>query len=349
MHADVAVIGAGIVGLAVAFETARDGVSVVCLDPAPGRLQSTGPGRIFRLTHDLAEAVVRARAAEVAWRRWEADLGRTLIDRGGCVVLGEDARAHAAALEAAGAEVRFARDGAALSLAAPLRPAGAPALLDAHGGVIDATGAVRLLAARVRPRARLVAGVERDGDVVRLHTAQREVVTADQLVIAAGTETRALAATLGLELPPAQRCRQVRLALRPAGALRTLACCFLDRRRSLPSGWSFYGLPLGDGIVAVGGDSTEAPFDAARCDPDESRRESERQVRDWLALHGEGAEFVGRVECVQAPVDVPGGAPYAITRAGPVVAVRGNNLFKFAPLIGADVRAELQTRLTATA
>ena len=350
MRADVAVIGAGIVGLAVAHEAARCGARVACFDPAPGGLQSAGCGRIFRLTHDVPEAVVRARAAEVAWKRWEAELDRTLIGRGGCVVLGDDARAHAAAFEAAGTQARFAADGAAVRVAAPLRPAGAPVLLDARGGVIDASAAVQLLAATVRPRVQLVAGVERDGDTVRLHTATRAVVTADQVVVAAGIETPALAARLGLELPSEQRYRHVRFALRPVGALRELRCCFLDRRRSLASKWSFYGLPLGDGTVAVGGNPADAPFDAARCDPEDVRRESERHAREWLAPHGEAApQFIGRVECVYACVDVPGGAPYAIDRDGPVVAVRGNDLFKFAPLIGADVRTELQTRLTASA
>ncbi|HWC26872.1 MAG TPA: FAD-dependent oxidoreductase [Solirubrobacteraceae bacterium] len=265
-------------------------------------------------------------------------------------MLGDEARAHAAAFEAAGAQARFAEDGGALRLAAPLRPAGAPALLDARGGAIDATAAVKLLAARVRPRAQLVAGIERDGDTVRLHTATRAVVTADQVVIAAGVETPALAARLGLQLPSEPRYRHVRFALRPVGALGELRCCFLARRRSLASKWSFYGLPLGDRTVAVGGGSADAPFDAARCDPDDVRRESARQVRAWLALHDEpAAACVGRVECVYGRVDVPGGAPYAIDRAGPVVAVRGNDLFKFAPLIGADMRAELQTRLTASA
>ena len=88
--ADVIVVGAGVVGLAAAYELGRAGqtVRVVSAD-VPGSRQSAGLSRIFRLAHadgPLTEAAARARGL---WEEWEAAAGAPLLDRTGLLLTGD--------------------------------------------------------------------------------------------------------------------------------------------------------------------------------------------------------------------------------------------------------------------
>ena len=342
MHADVAVIGAGIVGLSVAYEIARRGLQVVCMDPAPASRQSAGRGRIFRLTHDSAEAVTLANMARVAWSRWEAELGAHLIRSTGCAVIGEDARVHANAMRDANAEFTWSDSGRLPQLKGILDLDGdlkGPALFDPSGGTIDAEQTINLLYQRVSPEPERIVRIIPQRGVVRLESMSGRTWKVDQTVVATGVDSMHLLAKLGL--PMAQETyRHVRFTLRPSGPLASLDCCFLDRRRAIPSGWSFYVLRLDEGVVAVGGGWSEAPFEVRRWEPALVRKRSELQVKAWLTLHGEdSATIVGILECDYSLVFVrlPEGAPYKIIHADRILTIHGGNLFKFAPLIGNDV------------
>jgi len=344
MHTDVAVVGAGVVGLSIAYEARRAGAEVVCLDPTPGAVQSAGHGRIFRLTHDAPAAVTRARSALEGWSRWESAFARPLVDHCGCVVVGDDARAHADAITAAQADARFDRDGARLGIDDALRVGGWSTLLDPAGGVIDAVPVIESLRSQVRPRPAVVSGIEADGRTARLALADGDVVTAEQVVVAAGVSTPTLTSGSGPEVPASPLYRHARFTVRPAGPLRGLAHVFLDRRRSLPSGWSFYGLPLPGGLIAIGGGWGESPFPEGATTPETVRDASWQQVQAWLAAHGEhDPDVLDTVECVHPRAAGPDD-PYAFGRRGTVLAIHGQDLFKFAPQIGADAAALLARR-----
>src|ERR1700744_3557308 len=72
----VVVIGAGICGLAAAYELARRGERTIVLERGePFAEQSVGLARIFRVAHrrpTLCRLAIQARAG---WQRWETELG----------------------------------------------------------------------------------------------------------------------------------------------------------------------------------------------------------------------------------------------------------------------------------
>ncbi len=82
-HADVIVIGAGVIGASVAFELARGGRSVIVVDkgPAPGAGSTSSSVSIIRFSYSTPDAVLTAWEAAAMWRDWEGHLG--MVDPGG--------------------------------------------------------------------------------------------------------------------------------------------------------------------------------------------------------------------------------------------------------------------------
>ena len=87
---EVVVVGAGVVGLAVAHELTRAGhhVTVVSAD-VPGSRQSCGLTRIFRLAHADGDIDRRGGSLAGLWEEWEARAGRPLLDRVGLILTGD--------------------------------------------------------------------------------------------------------------------------------------------------------------------------------------------------------------------------------------------------------------------
>ena len=75
--ADAVVIGAGIIGAAVALELSRGGRAVVCLDkgPAPGAGSTSASSSIIRFSYSTLDAVLTAWESAALWRDWSAHLG----------------------------------------------------------------------------------------------------------------------------------------------------------------------------------------------------------------------------------------------------------------------------------
>ena len=77
MTSDAIVIGAGVIGSAVALELARGGRSVVVVDkgPAPGAGSTSASSSIIRFSYSTRDAVLTAWESAALWRDWPAHLG----------------------------------------------------------------------------------------------------------------------------------------------------------------------------------------------------------------------------------------------------------------------------------
>jgi len=311
------VVGGGVVGLATAASLVRRGVEVVCFERSTviGE-RSAGSSRIFRLAHVDADLVRLAHRARAGFARW----GAGIVDPVGCVVSGGDAAQRASAMAAVGVahELRDTADGLGLPVSGPVA---APVLLDPAGGVVD-VDAVRRRLIELAGHAVVHAEVERvDGAAVRVGGATPAF---DAVVLAAGAGTAALAAEVGIDLPSAlQHHARFTFPLdggprpawidAPAAGLRTY------QHRSGPGRWSVGGTVDAAAVAwAVG------PAEATRA----SRAAVLRFARERLTVV---PEVVETLYCTHAP-DTGDGITFA--RSGAVLAVWGENLMKFAPVLG---------------
>jgi sarcosine oxidase len=323
----IAVVGAGVVGLAVTHELHRRGQDVLCFEAAvPMAQRSTGDTRIFRLAHATVELVEWAQRARQGWAEWSRRAGRQLVGDEGAVVSG-DVSAIADAL--AGAGVRFDVTDRAPALPAT-DPAG-PFVIDPHGGVIRAAAAGAFLldvaGSRVVPEP--VTSITVTGGGAELSTASGSE-RFDSVLVAAGAGTADLAGPAGVRVPSAL-VHHARFTF-PLRDPSSVFPCWLDRSGDWRRGFTSYGQLVAPGRWAVGG---HLPDDDVRWElgRDEVTRRSREVVTAYVAEYVDGVrpEVLDTVYC-----DVtPGlGDGVSAERVGPVLFVWGDNLFKLAPALG---------------
>src|SRR5204863_7351436 len=136
-------------GLATAWRAAAAGRNVVLLEQfelGHVRAASHGTERIFRYGYTDRTYVRLALAAEEGWRQLEADSGRTLLDRIGCVDHGgtDELQDVAAACEAEGVAVEWVAADDAQRRWPGMRFA-SPVLLQPRAGRIRAADAMEAL------------------------------------------------------------------------------------------------------------------------------------------------------------------------------------------------------------
>jgi glycine/D-amino acid oxidase-like deaminating enzyme len=316
---DVAVVGAGICGLAAAFELQRRGASVVVYESErAGAGQSVGLARIFRIAHAQPRLCALALEARERWQAWEREFGLHLLGDEGLVVVGDEAAAGAsgAAGTSGAGDASFARErkvGRAvpdevdvrLSRAAAMRAAGAPAeALDA-GEVRErlpffaydwGEGLFDPLAGSLRIRRALDALAARV-TVVRRTVTDVGALDADAVLVCAGLGTHALVPELDFELTYDPHIRVTYEAGRSAS-------CVISPE--------LYGCALGStGRYAVGMHTLGAAA-AIELQP-VARVECVSPHAPWLDAHGDG---------------------FLALQRGNVIAFTGSNLMKFGSLLG---------------
>jgi sarcosine oxidase len=142
MQAEVAVVGAGIMGSAAAYALARQGRDVVLLEQfqvGHNRGSSHGRSRIVRLAYPEVEFVELAKEAFAGWRELEQESGQELLELNGLLELVEtSAQSSADALAAAGAAYELLdADGAASRWPVGV-PAGWTVLFQPEAGIVRA-------------------------------------------------------------------------------------------------------------------------------------------------------------------------------------------------------------------
>src|SRR5882672_9510915 len=148
--ADVAIIGAGVMGLATARALSRAGRDVVVyeqFEPGHVRGSSHGRSRIFRLAYAEPEWIRLAQEALAGWRELEAEAGERLLELNGLIEIVTDlGESSAAALEACGIVwQRLDRD--EVERRFPLRlPRGSFGVLQPEAGIVRAERALAAFA-----------------------------------------------------------------------------------------------------------------------------------------------------------------------------------------------------------
>ena len=329
----VAVVGAGVVGMSTTAALLDAGVDAVCFERSGAVMgeRSAGSSRIFRLAHVDPDLVRLAARARDGFARWAERAGRPMVDPCGCVVSGGDAAERAAAMDTAGAAFEMVEPGSD-RLRLPATVTAEPVLVDPEGGVVDVDAVRAFLAGRagqaVVPEA--VEAVEATGPGATVRTAQG-ATTVDSVVLAAGAGTSALAAQVGITTPSAL-VHHFRVTFpsaegpfgegtdhpqswidSPADGLHTY------QHRSGPGRWSVGGT-LDPALVAwdVGRDAAVAA----------SREVLLAYARERLAVE---PRIVDGLYCTHVPDTGDG---IAFRRSGAVLAVDGENLMKFAPVLG---------------
>jgi len=213
----VAVVGAGVVGVSIAYHLARSGAQVVVIDKgAPGMGCTQGAFAMLIVGHpDGPEAFNALYGLAVAdWRRLQAELGDRLpVQWGGTInwaAPGEKAaklRAECDRLAGWGvaAQAIDAADLARLSPGVAAGPFGAGSFLPEQGAVDVMGGLTVLLAACQRMGVRFitceVTGMPIDAAGHAALQTSEGPIAADRIVLAAGAGTTAMAAMAGVQVP----------------------------------------------------------------------------------------------------------------------------------------------------
>lgn len=284
----VAVIGAGTMGSQAMWRLAARGAEVIGYDRyAPGhdRGAAGGESRIFRAAH-LGEPgyVPLLRLADGLWDQLQAETGRSLRRRSGCLVMGETASPSMRLLLSTSATNRL--DHEVLDREELARRYPQHHLPDGHIAVLDREGAI------IRPEASVQAAATRAEQLgARLHryTPVREVVPATgggvQIVTEHGTDhVDAAVVTVGpwtnTLLPDLPRSVDVR---------RVVCSWHLPTRHDWFAGGApafvrstphdCYGLPSPDGMSVKLGLSFKLGLDVARHLPVPDPERLDRTVR----------------------------------------------------------------------
>lgn len=345
MRSEVVVVGAGLCGLSAAWSVARRGRQVMLLDQAA--TGHTGGGshgsvRIFRLGYEDPRYVALARQARLVWTELEEASGERLLRPTPQLTFGPLVGQVKAALKQAGAPIEeLTAAQAAARFGGVTLDGETDIIYEPESAVILADRALAVLAARVQPQVRPVAGLTASDTGVQVSLADGGTIDAGVAIVCAGPWTGRLVKAAGISVPGQTSLEQV--AFFAPAAEKAQAPDPLPIIINYGATTSPYGLPVpGTSQYKLGihfGGPTIDPDDQAHVEDAEMTRQIQRSLAEFLP--GLDPAPVAVERCIY---DISPDTDFIIDRIGNVVIGCGTSGhgFKFGPLIG-EWLAELAT------
>jgi sarcosine oxidase len=335
---DIAVVGAGIVGLSTAYAAVQQGLSVTVYDAAPpGSGQSAGQSRLFRHAHDDPRLVAMAVESRALWRAWEDELGEQLVSADGGVALGP-AVEHRLKVLAGFPDLPARRiEPDELAERMPLLAAyDGPAMLDEAAGAIRTRAAIATLAGRLRDAIvvdHVVALAPTRAGTVDVHTGTGRCEHGHVLVCA-GRSTAALARGAGVSIP-LRHDVTMRVTFAVTGSPPARVATLQDGSGVFGESGVYASAYPGNRHYALGiGAHVPGGEDGSLSDPAQLAAISHRTVEYVArALPGLDPTPVDHVHCWAT--ELPWGQDaIAVWQVPGASFVAGHNLFKHAPALG---------------
>ena len=340
---EIAIIGAGIIGLSTARALRERGERPDVYERAtPGDDQSGGDSRIFRHAHDDRRMVRLARRSREIWAEWEEHFRTELLSGDGVVALGTTALERLElASEIPGVPLRELRPRELDDWLPVLADFEGPAIVDEGGGATRNRAAVEALcedlgAGLINDEVLSVRVTEHG--TVELRTGA-DTVEYERLIICAGRSTAALARGVGIEIP-VDLSVHVRLTFAVRGAPPSRLACLQDSSGEFGETGIYAATSPGSGAYGVGlSETVAAGADGALPDAGALAEHTER-VRTYVgrALPGLDPDPIDVRHCwvTRLPWGEDG---IGVWEQGPVLAVAGHNMFKNAPALGRALAA----------
>lgn len=340
----VAVIGAGVMGLATAADLTERGYSVEvyeALDVGNQQGGSGGVGRIFRLTYAEPEAVKVLTDTARLWTQLEGRLGEALRSQTGGIDYGDDELIGKFADALTACDVPFDLvDEAEARATWPDLELDGRILVQADGALIHServltalVGYLRAHDVPINEQASVTSLVLSSGAVELVAGGERKEFS--QVVVCAGGATNVLCAGI-IDLPPVRVTQEFTLTFdcEPAGEPFPVAC---DYRRPPIPGESYFWLPSAPGRMKVGAFATGIAVETSQADSAECPPDLEAVLRSYASETFAGGGELAGAEIAPCSYDFsPDEWFFARSAAeGRVIAAGGfsGHGFKFVPYV----------------